>query len=285
MSVNRKVRSEQLRKISVLILAVCFLNLAWSWPFSKRSADSVQRSENVNAQQPPAVTSTLSDPKLQTPQGNSDAVKLAAPLTVNVVASRLPSATENINDVPSNVTYKSSEELSLTHPLTFQDAVRDTEGAVFYDEVGNGSDSTFSLRGFNSSSAVVFLVDGVRVNEVDSNAVNFPLIPMRDVQSVQIERGSSSAVYGSNAFAGVVNITTGQPSPKPVHLFGGLEWTSFHGLRFNQGISGTIQDKILPLGGKFAYYFNGENHMAHILQLEAFQPHTLISPLPFSGKR
>ncbi len=258
MSVNRKVRSEQLRKISVLILAVCFLNLAWSWPFSKRSADSVQRSENVNAQQPPAVTSTLSDPKLQTPQGNSDAVKLAAPLTVNVVASRLPSATKNINDVPSNVTYKSSEELSLTHPLTFQDAVRDTEGAVFYDEVGNGSDSTFSLRGFNSSSAVVFLVDGVRVNEVDSNAVNFPLIPMRDVQSVQIERGSSSAVYGSNAFAGVVNITTGQPSPKPVHLFGGLEWTSFHGLRFNQGISGTIQDKILPLGGKFAYYFNGE---------------------------
>ncbi len=66
---------------------------------------------------------------------------------------------------------------------------------------------------------------------------------MRDVQSIQIERGSSSAGYGSSAFAGVVNITTGQPSPKPVHLFGGLEWTSFHGLRFNQGVSGTIQDR------------------------------------------
>jgi outer membrane receptor protein involved in Fe transport len=104
----------------------------------------------------------------------------------------------------------------------------------------------------------VFLVDGVRVNEVDSNAINFPLIPMRDVQSIQIERGSSSAVYGSNAFAGVVNITTGQPSAKPVHLFGGLEWTSFHGLRFNQGVSGTLQDKLTPLGGKFTYYFNGE---------------------------
>jgi iron complex outermembrane receptor protein len=81
---------------------------------------------------------------------------------------------------------------------------------------------------------------------------------MRDVDSIQIDRGSASSVYGSGAFAGVVNITTGQPSPKPVHLFGGLEWTSFHGLRFNQGISGTLQDKITPLGGKLTYYFNGE---------------------------
>ena len=177
---------------------------------------------------------------------------------VTVIASRLPSTKENINDMASNVTFKDSKELGYTHPLTFQDAVRDTEGAVFYDEVGNGSDATFSLRGFNSSSAVIFLVDGVRVNEVDNNSVNFPLIPMRDVQSVQIERGSSSAVYGSNAFAGVVNITTGQASPKPVHLFGGLEWTSFHGIRFNQGVSGTIQDKVTPIGGKFTYYFNGE---------------------------
>jgi outer membrane cobalamin receptor len=177
---------------------------------------------------------------------------------VTVISSRLPSAKENINDRPSNVTYKSKDDLELTHSLTFQEAVRDTEGAVFYDEVGNGVDTTFSLRGFSNSSAVVFLVDGVRVNEVDSGSVNFPLIPMRDVQSVQIERGSTSSVYGSNAFGGVVNVTTGQPSPKPLSLFGGLEWTSFHGLLFHQGVSGTLQDKITPLGGKFSYYFSGE---------------------------
>lgn len=188
----------------------------------------------------------------------SDQVKTQAPVSVNVIASRLPSATQNIQDMPSNITLKGPEDLALTRPMTFQEAVRDTEGAIFYDEVGNGVDSTFSLRGFTNSSAVIFLVDGVRVNEVDSNAVNFPLIPMRDVESIQIDRGSSSAVYGSNAFAGVVNITTGRASPKLAHLFGGLEWTSFHGLRFNQGVSGTIRDKLTPLGGKFTYYFNGE---------------------------
>ncbi len=243
--------------ISALFLVFCFLNIGWSFPFFKKKENKTpaNAAQTVQESKP---DSQQTQPQVDVADQGSDQVKKADTLSVNVIASRLPSTTQNINDMPSNVTFKSAEELGYTKPMTFQDAVRDTEGAIFYDEVGNGVDSTFSLRGFTSSSAVVFLVDGVRVNEVDSNAVNFPLIPMRDVQSIQIERGSSSAVYGSNAFAGVVNITTGQPSSKPVHLFGGLEWTSFHGLRFNQGVSGTIQDKITPLGGKFTYYFNGE---------------------------
>jgi len=257
---KQKVRGEQLRKISVLFLVVCLLNIGWSWPsFHKKkggeippnpSSQQLSQDQKASAQDP--------QPKIDIAKQTPDQLKQVDPLSVNIIASRLPSATESINDVASNVTFKGSEELGYTYPMTFQDAVRDTEGAVFYDEVGNGADATFALRGFSSSSAVIFLVDGVRVNEIDSNAMNFPLIPMRDVQSIQIERGSSSAVYGSNAFAGVVNITTGQASPKLVHLFGGLEWTSFHGLRFNQGVSGTIQDKVTPLGGKFTYYFNGE---------------------------
>jgi outer membrane receptor protein involved in Fe transport len=188
------------------------------------------------------------------PQTEPD--KILGPVTV--ISSRLPEAKEDLNDVPANVTYKSKSDLDETHPLTFQEAVRDIEGAVLYDDVGNGIDTTFALRGFTNSSSMIFLVDGVRVNEVDNNSITFPLIPMRDVQSVQIMRGSASSVYGSNAFGGVVNITTGQASPKPLSLFGGFEWTSFHGLLFNQGVSGTVQDRWSPLGGKFTYYFNGE---------------------------
>ncbi len=245
------LRDERSRKLGCLFFVVCLLHLGWSWPFHSKQEPKKQEAANQGAQAPAVETEIDAKGEVKSPP---------RPVMdeVTVIASRLPSAKENINDMASNVTYKGPKELGETHPVTFQDAVRDTEGAVFYDEVGNGVDGTFSLRGFNNSSAVVFLVDGVRVNEVDSNAMNFPLIPMRDVRSVQIERGSSSAVYGSNAFAGVVNITTGQASPKPVHLFGGLEWTSFHGIRFNQGVSGTIPDKVTPLGGKFSYYFNGE---------------------------
>jgi iron complex outermembrane receptor protein len=252
-STNQKIRGEQLRKISCLFLVVCLLNIGWSWPFSKSRATDNAQSTTKEEQSQPIVTTTPTDSKAEV---KGPPRQEAAEVTV--IASRLPSAKENINDMASNITYKSKQDLAETQPATFQEAVKDTESAVFFDEVGNGVDSTFSLRGFNDPSAVIFLVDGVRVNDIDNNIAKLPLIPMRDVDSIQIERGSTSSVYGSGAFGGVVNVTTGQPSPKPVSLFGGLEWTSFHGLRFNQGISGTLKDKLTPLGGKLSYYFNGE---------------------------
>lgn len=189
----------------------------------------------------------------------SDNEKLQTPVSnpVTVIASRLPSFNPRLEDVPANITLKSEEELGHRAYRTFQDAVRDTESAILYDTAGNGQDTVFSLRGFPESRAVVFLVDGVRVNEVDGNAVTYPLVSMTDAESIQIDRGSSSPIYGNNAFAGVVHVQTRKPSEKPVSLFGGMEWSSFRGLKFNQGVSGTIQDKWSPLGGKFTYYFNG----------------------------
>ncbi len=224
-----------------LILVICFVANPFAYGATKEAED--EKEEKVTK------SSSQDDVKKTAQKPVAD---------VTVIASRLPSDKEKLNDVPRNVTYKGKKELNATQPATFQEAIKDAEGIVLYDEVGNTFDATFSMRGFNSSSDVIFLVDGVRVNDVDNNTVKFPFIRMRNVESVQIDRGSSSAIYGSNAFAGVVNITTGQASEKPVHLFGGLEWTSFRGLRFNQGVSGTIGDAITPLRGKFKYYFNGE---------------------------
>ena len=180
-----------------------------------------------------------------------------------VINSRLPSFRSNLSDIPgnvsfipANVSYKGTEELKTANTRTFQNAVRDTEGAIFYDSVGNDLDTTFSLRGFSEGSAVIVLVDGVRVNELDGDAVNYPLIPMNDVESIQINRGSASPVYGSGAFAGVVNIMTRRSSPKRLNLFGGTEVSSFKGIRFNEGMSGTIPDRLTPIEGSVTYYFN-----------------------------
>lgn len=181
--------------------------------------------------------------------------------TVNVIASRLPSDKRKITEVPSNVSYVDKQELKLKQPLTFQDAVKDLESVTLNDSVGNGLDTEFGLRGFSGSSRIIFLVDGVRVNEVDGNVMTFPLISIKDMESIEVQRGSASPVYGSNAFAGVVNITTGQPSEKPLKMFGGFEWGSFHSINFYQGFSGTIQDKITRLGGAFKYYFNGGRYV------------------------
>ena len=175
---------------------------------------------------------------------------------VTIISSRLPSFKTFISDIPANVSYKSFEELNESHPQTYQEAIQDAEGAVFYDNVGNGLDKNFGLRGFADPSAVITLVDGVRVNEVDGDAMTYPLIPMYDVESIQVERGSQSLIYGSGAFGGVVNITTRRPSLESIHFFGGTEWTSFSGVRFHQGISGSVPDKKIISGARGTYYFD-----------------------------
>ncbi len=194
---------------------------------------------------------------------HSDSVSKKMLNQVTVISSRLPSFRTPLSDIPANVTFIPAnistipeEELKEKNPRTYQEALRGIEGAVFFDNVGNAVDQNFSLRGFAESGAVITLLDGVRVNEVDGDAMNYPLIPMYDVESIQVERGSQSTIYGSGAFAGVVNIISRQPSSKLVDLFGGTEWSSFSGVRFHQGISGTIPDRLLLHGGELTYYFD-----------------------------
>lgn len=177
--------------------------------------------------------------------------------TVYVYASRLPVLKQAQSQSSSNTTVISEKALSSKKPANLQEALSEKEGISFYDAVGNGLDATLNLRGFNKSSAVTVLVDGVRVNELDGHGITFPLISMDDLESIQLERGSASRIYGSNALAGVLNITTGKPSPKPWRLFGGFDIGSHRAIRFFQGLSGTIPDKKSSLGGAFEYYFRG----------------------------
>lgn len=197
---------------------------------------------------------------------NSEEDKSGIPTSelVTVISSRLPSFRTRLSDIPANVSYipanvsyKSNSELEVEQPHFVQEAIRDVEGALFFDQVGNGLDTSFGLRGFSEGGAVVVLVDGVRVNEVDGGDVSYPLIPVHDIESIQIERGSASPIYGSGAFGGVVNIMTRRPSEKLFSAFGGVELSSFLGIRFNQGVSGSIPDRLTPLAGKFFYHFNG----------------------------
>ena len=185
-----------------------------------------------------AATDAVLDARPDSPEETSDPLATPQDLDstiyedfsippVTVVASRLSGEKTLKDEMPQNISYKSREELNLTHPRTLQESVQDLESVVLYDGVGNGLDTTFSLRGFSEGSAVIVLVDGVRVNEVDGDILTYPLIVMKDLESLQVDRGSASPIYGSNAFAGVVHITTGRPGKKPLGVFGGMEFTSF----------------------------------------------------------
>ena len=54
------------------------------------------------------------------------------------------------------------------------------------------------LRGFSSSDVLV-LVDGVQLNDTYEGDVNFNMIPVENIERIEVLRGAASSIYGGHA--------------------------------------------------------------------------------------
>src|ERR1700730_17151838 len=79
---------------------------------------------------------------------------------------------------------------------------------------GPGSQTSAFLRGANSTQTLV-LVDGVSVNSPFFPGYDFALLSTENVERIEIVRGPFSALYGSDAIGGVVQIFTRPASEAP----------------------------------------------------------------------
>ncbi|TLY25139.1 MAG: TonB-dependent receptor [Nitrospirae bacterium] len=167
---------------------------------------------------------------------------------VIVSSTRLPSEKVSTYDLPNKITVITAEQIRNNGAKTIQEAIQYETGVILYDSNGNPFQSTVDLRGFNGQpfpSTVVF-VDGVRVNEPDTNVVNFDLIPLESIERIEIIPGSSN-IYGKYALGGVINIITKRGGDRrqatAETMFG-----SFHRERYALNSSGPM--------GKFDYVTN-----------------------------
>lgn len=127
--------------------------------------------------------------------------------------------------------------------------------SLFTIEHGNSTSSNFlnirGIMGFTNEQAVATYVDGVYQFDFFSAPLQF-----NDIQSIEILRGPQGTLYGRNAFAGVVNITTRQPGNT---LAGYLETTfgNYGQQRYTASLSGPIVAKKLFASGSFTYNHRG----------------------------
>ncbi len=71
-----------------------------------------------------------------------------------------------------------------------------------------------SLRG-GSFEQVLVLVDGVRVSDPQTGHFDLDLtVPIDQVERIEVLRGGASAVYGADAFGGVINVVTKKGGPE-----------------------------------------------------------------------
>jgi outer membrane receptor for ferrienterochelin and colicins len=79
-------------------------------------------------------------------------------------------------------------------------------GVVIYDH----PQSTVMMQGFEGAYVKV-LIDGMEITGDSGGATPVNMIPVSDIERIEIIRGASSVLYGSDAMGGVINIITKKP--------------------------------------------------------------------------
>ncbi|MBM4175832.1 MAG: TonB-dependent receptor [Ignavibacteria bacterium] len=124
---------------------------------------------------------------------------------------------QKISEIPVSLNLINSHELSRKNIYEFDDALRYVPGVnVTYDQV--------SIRGSNgysrgAGSRVMILFDGIPLFSGDTGEIIFQIIPIHEIERVEIVKGSGSALYGSSAMGGVINIISKETSGNPIYYF------------------------------------------------------------------
>ncbi|MBI2748059.1 MAG: TonB-dependent receptor [Burkholderiales bacterium] len=142
----------------------------------------------------------------------ADLTKLSLEQLLDVRVYTASRFSQKGSDAPSSVSLITAADIKTYGYRTLADILRGVRGMyVTYDRIY----SYIGVRGFarpgDYNSRVLVMVDGYRVNDpvYDTGYIGSEFVLDVDmIDRVEIVRGPSSSVYGSNAFFGVVNVIT-----------------------------------------------------------------------------
>lgn len=171
-----------------------------------------------------------------------------------VSASYVPVRSQEIG---SSVSVVTEEELERRQTRFVSDVLRDVPGISVSRSGPGGTLTQVRIRGAEANHTLV-LIDGVEVNNPAADGgYDFANLLAGDVQRIEVLRGPQSAIWGSDALGGVVNITTKRARPG-LRLGGYLEGGSFNTTSGNAYLSGAGERFNLAVSGTF-YNMGGIN--------------------------
>jgi len=109
-------------------------------------------------------------------------------------------------DSPVTITTISAEDVAFRNPATVEDILPYESGVQMLDGQVSMRGSSGYARG--AGSRVVVLVDGFPAMSYDNGTIYWDAVPAQNIERIEILKGPGSALYGSSAMGGVVNIIT-----------------------------------------------------------------------------
>ena len=115
---------------------------------------------------------------------------------------------ESINSVPSTVRVITDKMIKERGYLSLEDAISDLPGMQFRNIQGFNS-YTFMRGAPNQNNLILMMVDGVVINELNSGGFyGGNQYDISSIKKIEVVYGPGSALYGTNAVSGVINIIT-----------------------------------------------------------------------------
>ena len=132
-----------------------------------------------------------------------------ADVQMNEVVVTATKTERKLQDVTQSVTVIKGDDLEKSGATSVAEAINTTAGALVTDQGSIGSLQAVMLRGAPYAQVLV-LLDGKRLNSAAAGGYDLSElpIPLAAIDRIEIVRGPASALYGSDAVGGVVNIIT-----------------------------------------------------------------------------
>ncbi|MCG8427241.1 MAG: TonB-dependent receptor, partial [Chromatiales bacterium] len=135
-----------------------------------------------------------------TPAGAAD--REMAPIIVT--ASR---TAETADETLASVTVIDRETIEKSQATDITELLIGIAGINLSANGGDGKNKSLFLRGTNSNHTLL-LIDGIRIGSATLGSPSWSLIPLHDIERIEVVRGPRSSLYGSDAIGGVIQIFT-----------------------------------------------------------------------------
>lgn len=133
---------------------------------------------------------------------------------ISVYATRQP---QPVHQILSSVTVLDREQIEQAQVSDVPALLRQVAGVQISRSGGKGQTNTVFLRGGSAGHTLV-LVDGVRTGSATLGYASLAELSLQQIEQIEVIKGPKAALYGSDALAGVIAITTRKADNTSVQL-------------------------------------------------------------------
>lgn len=135
----------------------------------------------------------------------------------------------------------SAEEIQQSNAQNIYDFLNQHSLLKITTNYGNPYTANIDLRGFgqNGHKNLAILVDGIRLNNIDSAPISLSNIPIDSIQKIEIIRGKGTTKYGNGAVSGILKITTNRKAGGTLNV-GYASYDAFNSQIFSRYVGDTL---------------------------------------------